>query len=137
MSKFTAFPVTITGMNITERNLEGKYGAQDKLGITIQEANVTDRNGEALVIPEGAWLNGFCPAGSMDQIGTGQIVEVQMSMKESNGNTYYNFQYYPEKSPVAAPAQVAAQAAPVTQEANPVTREEFNALVDQVNELSF
>ena len=113
----TTFPVTITGMNITERGVEGKYGPQDKAGITIQEANVIDENGQNVTIPAGSWLNGFTPAGALNTVAVGQQISIQIKTKPNpNGGMYYNFGYYPTAAPVA-PATPVAQSpvAPVAQ----------------------
>jgi hypothetical protein len=155
MSNKVTFPVTVTGMNITERNVEGKFGLQDKAGITIQETNVIDEGGNNIVIPAGAWLNGFTPAGALDAVAVGHTIAVQIRTKANpNGGFYYNFSFYPPKvatpaapaaavapAPVAGevmapmainPAHMAPEAEPVGQ---PVTREEFDALANTVLEI--
>ena len=125
----TTFPVTITGMNITERGVEGKYGPQDKAGITIQEANVIDENGQNVTIPAGSWLNGFTPAGALNTVAVGQQISIQIKTKPNpNGGMYYNFGYYPTAAP--APTVATPQAAPVAQPtAAPVAQPETPAPV--------
>lgn len=127
MSKFQVFPVTITGINVSERNVQPPNfkSAVDKVGITIQQTNVIDRDGNNVVVPEGTWLNGVCPPGKMDNLAVGQTVEISISTKPKNdGGFWYNFNYYPEKEPTAAPAP-----APVAPQEDFVTREEFQAAI--------
>lgn len=137
----TTFPVTITGMNITERNVEGRYGSQDKVGITIQQTNVIDENGQNLVIPEGAWLNGFTPSGKMDQVTIGHTIPIQIKTKVNpNGGFYYNFGYYPKdgtpsQTPTPATAAPAATTpSPVAPTPEYVTKEEFHAAISELRE---
>lgn len=140
MSKVT-FPVTITGMNITERGVEGRYGKQDKVGITIQQTNVIDENGQNIVVPAGAWLNGFCPEGAMNAVSVGSTIEVQIKTKaKGDGTFYYNFGYYPKAAPApVAPAPTTAPApAPTTEY---VTVADFQTAIQQlqsqIDDLSF
>lgn len=144
MSKVT-FPVTITGMNITERGVEGRYGKQDKVGITIQQTNVIDENGQNTIVPAGAWLNGFCPEGAMNAVSVGSTIEVQIKTKaKGDGTFYYNFGYYPKTAPTAPVAAPVAQATPAPQPAPTteyVTMADFQAAIQQlqsqIDDLSF
>lgn len=147
MSKVT-FPVTITGINVTDRSVKlpsGK-GPFDKFGITIRETNVIDENGQNIIIPQGAWLNGLSSPGKADTLSVGTVVPISISAKPKadGGGFWYNFVYFPKdvqptqaQAVAAQPAPVAA--APVAQPApapvNVVTREEFDALEGRVLEL--
>lgn len=137
MNERVTFPVTITGMNVTERNAKlptGK-GPFDKVGITIQQTNVIDETGQNLVIPEGTWLNGLCPPGKMDQLSSGSTVPVSISAKsKGDGTFWYNFGYFPKDAP-AAVATPPAQPTPPPQQAPAgdfVTRQEFNDAVQRL-----
>ena len=132
-------------MNITERNIAGKFGTQDKGGITIQQTNVIDENGQNLVIPEGSWLNGFCSSGAFDTVAVGSTIPITIRTKPNpNGGMYYNFGYYPKGAaaapataqPAAAPAP-APQPAPTTEYATKAElNEALESLQNQINELS-
>lgn len=134
MSAKVTFPVTITGMNITDRGVAGKYGPQDKAGLTIQQTNVIDEAGQNVVIPEGAWLNGFAPQGALDAVSVGSTIELQIRTKPNpTGGFYYNFGYYPKNAAPAAPAAPAAAPAPAAP-AGP-SLADFEALVERVSEI--
>lgn len=151
MSQRVTFPVTITGKNVTETNVKlptGK-GPFDKVGITIQQTNVIDENGQNLVIPAGSWLNGICPPTKMDDVVAGHTIPVSISAKPKNDGTFwYNFAFFPSE-PAPTPAPVVAPA-PITQPtpapaSDTVGRAEFQAAIDNLqsqitavaNEISF
>lgn len=135
MSKQT-FPVTITGMNITERNVTPPRFKSpiDKAGITIQEVNVTDENGSQLVIPTGTWINGAAKVGSLDNVSVGSTIEVSISAKpKGDGTFWYNFSYYPK-------LQTTAPAAPTQPVGEYVTVADFQKAIsnlqDQINDIN-
>jgi len=140
MSQRVTFPVTITGMNVTERNTKlptGK-GPFDKVGITIQQTNVIDEAGQNLVIPEGTWLNGLCPPGKMDELAAGSTVAISISAKaKGDGTFWYNFGYFPPQDTTQVPtaATVPGPAAtPVPPAPGPdyVTRAELDDAVQKL-----
>lgn len=136
MSKVT-FPVTITGINITERNVTPpRFRAPvDKAGITIQQTNLIDQEGKNIVIPVGAWLNGAAKVGSLDSVSVGTTIEVSISAKpKGDGTFWYNFNYYPETAKAPTLATTNPNIKYVTEE---VFLAEISRLDDKINELNF